>query len=85
MKPIKTKNMKKIILIIAAVCVMSMNYGCATIFTGTSPEKHCKIKPAAGQPQREIRMGALVCDILFGGLWTIVDFVDGAIYKPCAK
>jgi hypothetical protein len=57
---------------------------CATIFGG--PVSTCqKTKPAAGQPTREIRVGALVADILIFVPSLIVDFATNAIYKPCTS
>ncbi|WP_035565385.1 hypothetical protein [Hymenobacter sp. IS2118] len=55
---------------------------CATILGGPITA-YQKTKPLAGQPQREIRVGALVADILLTGiLGTGIDFATGAIYKP---
>lgn len=36
-------------------------------------------------PQRDIRVGALIADILLFWPGTIVDFATGAIYKPEGK
>jgi hypothetical protein len=41
-----------------------------------------KTKPAPGQPQREVRVLALIADILLFLPGTIVDFATGAIYMP---
>lgn len=60
---------------------MSMT-SCATLFGGQVSECQ-RTKPAAGQPQREVRVGALVADILLFAPSAIVDFATGAIYKPC--
>ena len=55
---------------------------CATIFGG--PVSSCqKTKPAVGQTSREVRVGALVADILLFWPSVIVDFATSAIYKPC--
>lgn len=55
---------------------------CATILGGPITT-YQKTKPAAGQPQREVRVGALVADILLTGIiGTGIDFATGAIYKP---
>ena len=55
---------------------------CATI-VGGQVTVYQKTKPLAGQPQREVKIGALICDVLFwGGSGLIVDFATGAIYKP---
>lgn len=58
---------------------------CATLFGGqiADCQKH---KPAEGEPKRKMRPAAMVFDILLGyGTGLIVDFADGAIYKPCAE
>ena len=72
--------MKKLFLL-AACCIMLSS--CATVFGGKISECQ-KTKPAPGKPKRELRVPVLLIDIFTGGLWTIVDFADGAIYKPCA-
>jgi hypothetical protein len=55
---------------------------CATVFGGKVSTCQ-RTKPAAGQPSRPIRAGALIADILLFPLGTILDFATGAIYKPC--
>ena len=77
--------MKKTALqFVAVVLVAASLSSCATVFGG--PVGTCqKTKPAAGQPQREVRVGALIADILLFWPGTIVDFATGAIYKPCNK
>jgi hypothetical protein len=55
---------------------------CATVFGGAV--SNCqKTKPAPGQPERSVRVVALVADILLFWPGAIVDFATGAIYKPC--
>jgi len=54
---------------------------CATILGGKVTESQ-RIKPAPGQPQREVRVGFLIADILLFVPGLIVDFATGAIYKP---
>ncbi|MBT9391765.1 hypothetical protein KLP40_01205 [Hymenobacter sp. NST-14] len=55
---------------------------CATVFGGPITT-YQKTKPAAGEPQREVRVGALVADLLLtGAIGTVIDFATGAIYKP---
>lgn len=57
---------------------------CATILGG--PVSSCqRTKPAAGQPTRALRGGALIADILLFWPGAIVDFATGAIYKPCTN
>ncbi len=66
-------------LFVAILSIILLN-SCATIFGGPITS-YQKTKPAPGQAQREVRVGALIGDILFWpGL--IVDFSNGAIYKP---
>ncbi len=73
--------MKKVILSISVVAVLMSNAGCGTIFGGhiSDCQKH---KPANGS--REVRVAAFVGDLFTGGLWVIIDFADGGMYKPCA-
>ncbi|UPL48264.1 hypothetical protein [Hymenobacter sublimis] len=54
---------------------------CATVFGGPI-STYQKTKPAAGQPQRDIRVGALIADILLFWPGAVIDFATGAIYKP---
>lgn len=57
---------------------------CATVFGG--PVSACqRTKPAPGEPQRAVRAGALIADILLFWPGAIVDFATGAIYKPCTN
>lgn len=72
--------MKKL-LVLALACTMLAS--CGTVFGGkiTECQKH---KPTDGT-KRKIRPAALVGDLFTGGLWLIIDFVDGGIYKPCSK
>ena len=65
----------------ATVLTLSMS-SCGTVFGGRISECQ-KTKPAPGQPKRQIRPFAVVGDLLTAGVWLIVDFVDGGIYKPC--
>lgn len=55
---------------------------CATILGGRITD-YQRTKPLPGQPQREVRIGALVADIFLVGLLGVgVDFATGAIYRP---
>jgi hypothetical protein len=76
--------MKKIIQLLSVVLMAAVVSGCATVFGGPV-SSYQKTKPGPGEPQREIRVGALVADILLFWPGTIVDFATGAIYKPEAK
>lgn len=72
--------MKKALLALVVACFMFTS--CATLVCG--PVSTCqKTKPAAGQPQRQIRVVPLILDIATGIVWVAVDFGTGAIYKPC--
>jgi hypothetical protein len=54
---------------------------CATIVGGQITESQRK-KPAPGEPSRQVKVGALIADVVFfGGIGIIVDFATGAIYK----
>lgn len=57
---------------------------CATVFGGKVSDCQ-RTKPAAGEPSRKLRAGAMIADILLFWPGTIVDFATGAIYKPCNK
>lgn len=61
-------------------CVVILT-SCATVFGG--PRTAYQVtKPRPGEPQRQVRVGALIADILLFWPGTIVDFATGAIYKP---
>jgi len=76
--------MKKILNQIAVLSLAIAMTGCATVFGGKVTE-YQKTKPGPGEPQREIRVGALIADIILFWPGTIVDFATGAIYKPEGK
>jgi PBP1b-binding outer membrane lipoprotein LpoB len=76
--------MKKTIKIITALIIAATLSSCATVFGG-KVSTYQKTKPAAGQPQRSVRVAALICDIILFWPGTIVDFATGAIYKPEGK
>jgi hypothetical protein len=76
--------MKKVTTTILAVLLMAMIIlpSCATVFCG--PVSTCqRTKPKAGEPQRALRAGALILDIVLFWPGVIVDFATAAIYKPC--
>jgi hypothetical protein len=74
--------MKKIRIIgFFFLMILSLN-SCATILGGKVTTCQ-KTKPTTGQPQRDIRIGALIADVCLGVVWVAVDFGTGAIYKPC--
>ncbi len=76
--------MKRTIKILAVVVIVSSLSSCATVFGG-KVSTYQKTKPAAGSPQRDVRVGALIADILLFWPGLIVDFATGAIYKPEGK
>jgi len=77
--------MKKVLLnVVGMLLIVATLSSCATVFGGKVSTCQ-KTKPATGQPAREVRVGALVADILLFTPGLIVDFATGAIYKPCGK
>ena len=73
--------MKKATKIIAILLIALIFTNCATILGGPI-NSYQKTKPAPGQQEREVRVVALIADILLFLPGTIVDFATGAIYKP---
>lgn len=73
--------MKKMKKLIAVGFIALMLSSCATVFGGPVTA-HQKTKPAPGEPQRDVRVVALIADILLFAPGLIVDFATGAIYKP---
>jgi hypothetical protein len=76
--------MKNITKAIALVLITASMSSCATVFGGKVTQ-YQKTKPGPGEPQREIRVGALVADILLFWPGAAIDFATGAIYKPEPK
>ncbi|CAN5578492.1 hypothetical protein BH11BAC1_BH11BAC1_07530 [soil metagenome] len=74
--------MKKIINLIACVCILISLSSCATVFGGKVGRCQ-RIAPTAGQPVREIRAGALIADLLLFPPGIFIDFMTCAIFKPC--
>ena len=73
--------MSKITKVIAVGLIAIMFSSCATVFGG-NVSKHQKTKPGPGELQREVRVAALIADIILFWPGAIVDFATGAIYKP---
>jgi hypothetical protein len=69
-----------LICILGTVIIISSS--CATVFC-PKPTECQRTKPKAGEPSRQVRIGALVCDIVLFWPGLIVDFIDYKIYKPC--
>ena len=74
--------MKRITKIIPIALIVVMFSSCAALFGGPITE-YQRTRPKAGEPQREIRMAALIGDIFFFfPASMIIDFATGAIYRP---
>ena len=73
--------MRKMRKVIAIGFIAIMMTSCATVFGG-KVTAHQKTKPGPGEQQRQVRVGALIADILLFAPGLIVDFATGAIYKP---
>ena len=76
--------MKKLLFSVLTLAVL-LNTGFGTILGGRI-DRCQTTKGESGTPTRSIRPFALIGDIFIGGfiINLIVDFADGAIYKPCA-
>jgi hypothetical protein len=75
--------MKKVKTIITIVLIAMLFSSCATVFGGHISE-YQKTKPKAGGPSRSLRGWAFFFD-LGNPIGLIIDFADGAIYKPQGK
>ncbi|HMC02281.1 MAG TPA: hypothetical protein VKN14_14675 [Flavobacteriaceae bacterium] len=73
--------MKKITKFLAILLMSLALTNCATVFGGKVTQ-YQKTKPADGEPQRPVRVVALIADIVLFWPGAIVDFATGAIYKP---
>ena len=73
--------MKKVKSIIAIGLITTMMTSCATVIGGKVTTQQ-KTKPRVGEEQRQVRVIALIADIMIFWPVTIVDFATGAIYKP---
>ena len=72
------KKLAKIIIVFLLALSMS---NCATILGG--PISHSQLtKPLPGQPQRQIKVGWFIADLVLFVPGLIVDFATGAIYRP---
>ncbi|WP_340065419.1 hypothetical protein [Ascidiimonas aurantiaca] len=72
--------MKRIRKFIPFLFLAIMLNSCATILGGPITANQ-KRKPGPGEPQREVRVGWLIADIILFVPGLIVDFATGAIYK----
>ena len=76
------KTSKNTTLAIVAALILSLSMSsCATLFGGKITERQ-KNRPAPGEPKRELRVGALVADFFIFWPSLILEFSNGAIYKP---
>ena len=80
-KHIMKKSIFRFTAIVLAVSTMT---SCATVFGGKVSECQ-RTKPATGEPARQVRVGALIANIILFAPGLIVDFATGAAYKPCDK
>jgi hypothetical protein len=55
---------------------------CASALNPEPATAYQKRKPAYGQPRRELRIGYVVLDVVFGIVPLAVDFATAKIYKP---
>jgi len=73
-----------VLAVVLLVAVISSS--CATLFYGKITECQ-KTKPATGQPSRALRVLPFVLDCTGLAIGNpvpfVVDFLTGAIYKPC--
>lgn len=76
--------MKKSIKLTVILLVALFFSSCATILGGPITD-YQKTKPAPGEPQRDVRVVALIADIIIFWPGAVVDFATGAIYKPAPK
>jgi hypothetical protein len=72
------KKFKSAACLLLAVSVLS---SCATVFGG-SVNTYQRTKPKAGEPQRRMRVGAFIADIVLFWPGAVIDFATCAIYKP---
>ena len=78
---LKTSSMINSIKFTSILLLILFFSSCATIFGGKVTE-YQKTKPAPGEPQRDVRVVALIGDLILFWPAAIVDFATGAIYKP---
>lgn len=78
----KTKNlypMKKVIILCAAALMLQ---SCATIWNGKITD--CQKSQRKNEVNRQINVGWIACDIIFGIIPLFVDYKTGAIYEKQA-
>ncbi len=77
----KTLKPTLVLLLVLLLTVSMLSTSCATVFGGRV-NSYQRTKPKDGEPQRRVRVGALIADIVLFVPGLIVDFATGAIYKP---
>ena len=75
------KHWKLIVIISGLVYSLLVLSSCATVLGGPITESQTT-RPAPGEPQRKVRVGALAADLLLFWPGAVIDFATGAIYKP---
>jgi hypothetical protein len=78
------RSLTKNLLVVLFAFSTIFSTSCATVFGGSVDECQ-RTKPSPGQPARQVRAAALVCDILLFWPGVFVDFATHAIYKPCGR
>ena len=76
--------MKKVFNVMAIGAALFCLTSCATVFGGKVGTCQ-RTPPAPGQAMREIRTGALIADIFLFPPGIFIDFMTGAIFKPCGE
>lgn len=77
---VKTRSTRTLLLIGSIILLNS----CATILGGRRTSYQIT-KPLPGTPQREVRVVALVADLILFWPGAVVDFATGAIYRPVPR
>lgn len=76
--------MKKLLTISLFALLTLSTTSCATVFGGKVSECQ-RTRPKAGEPARQVRVGALIANILLFWPGVIIDFATSAAYRPCDK
>lgn len=76
--------MKKFLSVLAAGAMMTALSSCATVLGGKVGSCQ-RTPPAPGQEMRKIRTIALIADVIFFPPGIFIDFMTGAIFKPCGE
>ena len=74
--------MKKIFSFLGLVSIILSMSSCATVLGGKVGACQ-RTQPPEGQPMREVRAGALIADLILFPPGILIDYMTGAIYKPC--